>query len=88
MKKIVTIIKPFTYTQNIFVYEDGNKIDVISSSLDDLANNIFKLSEEYDINQVKLIGGSKFGKGIKSQVENAEMAKYNKNKLNIEWISS
>lgn len=88
MKKIVSIIKPFTFTQNIFVYENGNKIDVVSTDLDNLSKSLFELSEKYDTNEVDLIGNLKFSKGIKEKIETAEMTKYNENKLNINLTSN
>ena len=88
MKKIVTVIKPFTYTQNVFVYEDGNKIDVSSTSLDKIFETIVELTEKYKTNEVQLIGSSKFSKGIKKEIQEAEMNKYNKNELNIELINN
>lgn len=88
MKKIVSVIKPFTYTQNVFVYENGDKIDTISTNLNDLPNTFFELVEKYDTNEINLIGNLNFSKGIKEKIENAEMTKYNKNTLNIELISN
>lgn len=87
MKEIVTILKPFMYLQNVFVYEDGKKIEVLASSLDDLSNNIFELSDKYDTNKVNLIGNIAFGEGIKEQILEAEMTKYNANNLDISCIS-
>ena len=88
MKKIVSVIKPFTYTQNIFVYEDGNKIDIISTNLDNLSNTLFEISDKYNTNEVDIYGNLNFLKGIKDNIKTAEMTKYNKNKLNINLISN
>lgn len=88
MKKIVTIIKPFTYMQNLFVYEDGEKINTTSASLDDLPNLLINLVDKYETTDIQLIGNLKFLKGIKKDIEDAEITKYNKNMLNIELISN
>lgn len=88
MKKIISVIKPFTYTQNIFVYEGGNKIDTISTNLNELPNILFDLVDKYETNDIELVGNLKFSKGIKGKIEIAEMTKYNENKLNIELISN
>lgn len=88
MKKIVTIIKPFTYMQNLFVYEDGEKINTTSASLDDLPNLLIDLVDKYETTDIQLIGNLKFLKGIKKNIEDAEITKYNKNMLNIELISN
>jgi len=83
MKKIISFIKPFTYTQNIFIYENGNKIDVVSTDLDNLSNTLFELVDKYETNDIELLGNLKFLKGVKEKIEVAEMTKYNENKLNI-----
>ena len=88
MKKIVSVIKPFTYNQNVFVYEDGNKIETTIANLDNLSNTLFELIDKYNTNEINLIGNLKFSKGIKEKIENAEMTKYNDNKINIELISN
>lgn len=88
MKKIVSVIKPFTYNQNVFVYEDGNKIETTITNLDNLSNTLFELIDKYNTNEVNLIGNLKFSKGIKEKIENAEITKYNDKKINIELISN
>lgn len=88
MKKIVSVIKPFTYNQNVFVYEDGNKIETTITNLDNLSNTLFELIDKYNTNEINLVGNLKFSKGIKEKIENAEMTKYNDNKINIELISN
>ena len=88
MKKIVSVIRPFTLKQNIFVYEDGNKIEVSSTELDNIADKIIELAYKYEIKNVQLIGAKNFSKGIKNKIETAEMTKYNKNVLVIELINS
>lgn len=88
MKKIVTVIKPFTYMQNLFVYEDGEKINTTSTSLDDLPNLLIDLVDKYKTTDIQLIGNLKFLKGIKKNIEDVEITKYNKNMLNIELINN
>lgn len=84
MKKIVTVIKPFTLKQNIYVYEDNEIIDVTQAELKDLEETIISKADEYQTPDVTLVGARKFSAGIKKKIENAEMTRYNKNQLNIE----
>lgn len=86
MKKIVSVIKPFTLVQNIFVYEDTDKIATYTANLNDIQNTLLKLTEEYQINNISLVGLKKFSKGIKEKIEQAEMIKYNENKIDIKLI--
>ena len=84
MKKIVTVIKPFTLNQNVYVYEDNEIVDVNQVKLSDLQNTIVTMANEYESNDVTLVGAKKFSAGIKNKIKEVEMAKYNCNKLNIE----
>ncbi len=86
MKKIVSVIKPFILQQNIFVYEDGNKIDVIKSNLDNIENNLIDIAKKYDTKEIQLIGSKNFLSGIQKRIETAEMTKFGKNELKIKII--
>ena len=54
MKKIIGVIRPFQLEQSIMVYEDGNKIDILQSTLEDLGNSIYSLSKKHDVTRVDL----------------------------------
>ena len=84
MKKIVTVIKPFTLKQNVYVYEDNEILDVTQAALSELEDTITTKANEYDTNEITLVGARKFSAGIKNKIQKAEMDKYNCNKLNIE----
>ena len=88
MKKIVSVIKPFTVQQNVFVYEDGNKIEVISTPLNDIQNTMVEIADKYNINEIELIGSKKYSKGIENKIKEIEMTKYNENKLNIKLTNN
>ena len=84
MKKIVTVIKPFTLKQNVYVYEDNDVIDITQVNLKELEDLIIAKAEEFDITDVTLVGAKKFSTGIKKKIQENEISKYNTNKLNIE----
>lgn len=87
MKKIVSVIKPFVINQNVFVYEDGNKIDVLSVSLDNIQNILINTAIKYEINDIELVGSKKYLNGIINKVKEEEIKQYNVNKLNIKIIN-
>ena len=87
MKKIVSVIKPFTINQNVFVYEDGNKIDVLSVPLDNIQNILINTAIKYEVNDIELIGSKKYLNGIINKVQEEEIKQYNANKLNIKIIN-
>ena len=88
MKKIVSVIRPFTLEQNIFVYEDGNKIDVASIELEKIQDKLIELAATYEVKEIQLIGSKNFCIGIKQKIETAEIAKYGKNELEIKIVNN
>lgn len=87
MKKIVSVIKPFVINQNIFVYEDGNKIDVISVPLDNIQDVLINTATKYEITDIELIGSKKYLNGIVNKIKETEISQYNEHKLNINIIN-
>ena len=86
MKKIVAVIKPFVIQQNIFVYEDGNKIDVLTSPLNDIQNTLIETADKYQIENIDILGSKKYYKVIVNKIKELELTKYNENKLIINLI--
>lgn len=87
MKKIVSVIKPFVINQNIFVYEDGNKIDVVSVPLNDIQNILVNTATQYEVTDIELIGSKKYLNGIVNKIKETEISQYNEHKLNITIIN-
>jgi hypothetical protein len=87
MKKIVSVIKPFVVNQNVFVYEDGNKIDVLSVPLNDIQDILVKTATKYEVTDIELIGSKKYLNGIVNKVKETEMSQYNEHKLNITIVN-
>ena len=86
MKKIIGIIHPFDIYQTFYVYEDGNKLEIIQTKINDIPDIILQLSHTYDVYQVDLSGAERFIKGIIKKIQEKEFTKYNENKLNIRCI--
>ena len=86
MKKIIGVIQPFDMYQTFYVYEDGNKLEIVQTRMNDIADTIFELSKAYDVYQVDLSGSEHFAKGIIKQIREKEIDKYNENKLIIRSI--
>ncbi len=86
MKKIIGIIHPFDAYQTFYVYEDGNKLEVVQTTIENIPDTIFKLSQAYDTYQVDLSGAERFNRGIIKQIKEKESIKYSNNKLIIKSI--
>ncbi len=87
MKKIVSVIKPFIMNQNVFVYEDGNKVDVLSVPLNDIQNILVETATKYEVTDIELIGSKKYLNGIVNKVRETEISQYNEHKLNITIVN-
>ncbi|MGN0992856.1 MAG: hypothetical protein ACI4PE_02950 [Bacilli bacterium] len=86
MKKIVTMLQPFTINQNIIVYENGNKIDLIEVNMDNINEAILNLVEKYNIKQIDFVGAKQYAKGIGNQLEKSELVKFGKSELEINYL--
>lgn len=86
MKKIIGVIHPFDIYQTFYVYEDGNKLEIVQVKINEIPDTVFELSRTYDVYQVDLSGAEHFNKGIIKQIQEKEMTKYNENKLVVRCI--
>ncbi len=86
MKKIIGILRPFDIQQIFYVYEDGNKIQVIKTSIDNLPKDVILLAKKYQINQIDLSGSQYYAKGIIKKIQEEEIKKYSSNELIINCI--
>ena len=86
MKKIIGIIHPFDIYQTFYVYQDGNKLEIVQTKINDIPDTIFELSHAYNVNQIDLSGAEHFIKGIIKQIKEKEFTRYNENKLDIKCI--
>ena len=87
MKKIINIVSPVEAYQQIFVYDDGNKIEMFNiNDINMFVDTIFSMTDKYeDIKQIQFIGPSKYAKGLANKIKEAEVSKYN-NTRNFEII--
>ena len=86
MKKIITVLRPFDLEQVLMVYEDGNKIDVVKTTIEDLYPSVFALMEKHESYQLDLVGPKSYAKGLKNQIEEVAMTKYETNKIEVNII--
>lgn len=86
MKKIIGILRPFDMVKTLYVYENGNKIDMVTAPIEELDEAILTLCQKYEISQVDLTGPKKYTEGIKNKVEQVNVTKYNANNITINLI--
>lgn len=85
-KKIIGLLQPFDLKQNIYVYEDGNKIEIIETKVDNFTSEMLQLINKYKIEDIELAGPKKYTKGIGAKVQEEYIKNYSNNNLNIKYI--
>lgn len=86
MKKIISIIRPFCVNQECYLYENGVKIKNFTIPLSDFKETIMNYVEKESVTKLELLGSLLYLQGVKKQLEEFEMTKYQKNRLKIEII--
>lgn len=85
-KKIIGLLQPFDLKQNIYVYEDGNKIEIIETKVDNFTSEMLQLINKYKIEDIELAGPKKYTKGIGAKVQEEYIKNYSNNNLNIKYV--
>lgn len=85
-KKIIGLLQPFNLKQNIYVYEDGNKIEIIETEVDNFATEILQLINKYKVEDIELAGPKKYTKGIGTKIQEEYLNNYSNNNLDIKYI--
>ena len=86
MKKLVTILQPFDLQQTVYVYEDGNKIQVAEFETAEVADEICKLAQSLEIKEINIGGAKKYSLGIGKKIQEAAAAKYSITDLEIKYL--
>lgn len=83
MKRIVTLVTPVAFEQDIVVYEDNNKIDFVKTDMDHFYETMVNLVQQYEVSEIRLLGAKKYANGIKDKLSEEILTKYTKNEVNI-----
>lgn len=87
MEKILLVnMKPFTFSQTISIFEDGNEVETMVVPMNKIEEEILILAKHNNISEVNLVGPKVYTKGIQKKIEKTELKTYNKNLLNIKLI--
>ena len=86
MKKLVTILQPFDLKQTVYVYEDGNKIQVAEIDTAEVADEVCKLAQSLEITEINIGGAKKYSLGIGKKIQEAAAAQYSITNLEIKYL--
>lgn len=85
---LVGYIQPFDMRQKLYVLDEQTKdtIETLSVSLHKYENVILNLTDTYNATKLQLHGPEKYCLKIKEKIDDAQILKYNKQKLKVEII--
>jgi stalled ribosome rescue protein Dom34 len=84
MKKIIGMVSPIAPSQQIYVYEDGNKVEMFNVEVDNITSTVFSMIDQYtDIEQVELFGPKQYANGIAKKIKEAETSKYSNRSIEV-----
>lgn len=87
MKKIITRLEPFSMTQIIYTYEDGNKIDIIENiKTNEIADKILEVAKAENICNIEFVGPHSFAQGIGNKILEKELANYDVHNIEIKYL--
>lgn len=77
---VIATIHPFVFGQEVMVYIDKECVRTIECTLNTMPKMIYKLCEEYDINDVRFFGGQLYALKFK---EEFTACKFGKRQINV-----
>ena len=86
MKKIICISKPLDISHKLFVYEDGEKIDELETTIDDLIIKINMLVNQYSATQLDMVGSKSYTKHLGQKFNEYQLTHYGNNNVKINYI--
>lgn len=85
-KKIIGIIRPLDMQQSLFVFDGSEQIDSMTTTIDEIKNDILILSDKYGIEQVDVTGPKTYTEHIVQECQEAELTKYSHNTIKFNLI--
>jgi len=77
MNHIVVDFRPFTMSQNVMVYVDGECKETIGAGLDDIVPVVNALRTKYNIDQVDMCGNADFLSKYKKELMTTQYGNVN-----------
>ena len=86
MKTLFIYARPFTFNQNILIFEDSKEVKNEIVSMNTLEESIIYLARSNNITEVNIAGPKIYTKGIQKKIQKAELEKYSENTLKINLV--
>lgn len=85
-RKILMVTWPFDMRQQLYVYENGNKLEITTAKMDELPDVLFNLIDKYKVTKVEIKGSKPLNKGLVKKFKEYELNKYSNNDINFVLI--
>ena len=78
--------RPFTFSQNFVVYEDGVEIANTQVPMNILEESIIAYAHQHNVSEINIAGPKIYTKGIQKRMQKVELEKYNENTVEINLV--
>lgn len=78
--------RPFTFSQNFVVYEEGVEIANTQVPMNILEESIIAYAHLHNVSEINIAGPKIYTKGIQKKMQKIELEKYNENTVEINLV--
>ena len=78
--------RPFTFSQNFIMYEDGVEITNTQVPMNILEESLITYAHLHNVSKINIAGPKIYTKGIQKKMQKIELEKYNENTLMINLV--
>ena len=78
--------RPFTFSQNFVVYEEGVEIANTQVPMNILEESIIAYAHQHNVSEINIAGPEIYTKGIQKRMQKVELEKYNKRTGEVEVL--
>lgn len=84
--KIVVFNRMFTSTKRLCVLDENKVIREAVANPTSFMEVLFQLVDEFNCDNVDIVGNKMFSKSLQREIQKYELAKYNENKITVNII--
>jgi hypothetical protein len=86
MKTLFVSPKPFTFSQNFIIFEDGEEIANTQVPMNILEESLIAYAHLHNVSEINIAGPKIYTKGIQKRMQKVELEKYNENTVTINLV--
>lgn len=78
--------RPFTFSQNFVMYEEGVEVTNTQVPMNILEESIIAYAHQHNVSEINIAGPKIYTKGIQKRMQKVELEKYNENTVEINLV--